>query len=157
MTIMLLRAPRGRHRRPRFASLAITCIHALIQFFLIINFCSQNSTWFIINQFLSWAIYFSCEARKNSEAYYKRTGENARKLFHQYVLLSEFCLWHNFVYGSVRELWKLATCGLRQYVGISSLQKSFISNFENPFRKTSERKNSQISVIFSWIQSIYRH
>ena len=38
--------------------------------------------------------YCSCEARKNSEACYKRTGKNARKLFHQYVCLSvaHFCV-----------------------------------------------------------------
>ena len=40
-------------------------------------------------------------------------------------------------------------------VGISSVKMSFISDFENPLRKTSERKNRKYSVIFSWILSIY--
>ena len=57
------------------------------------------------HQYLSWAIYFL-------QSLYKRISKNIRRLFHKHVCLSEFCLWHNFVYGCLRELLKLATCGL---------------------------------------------
>ena len=96
------------------------------------------------HQYLSWAIYFL-------RSLYKRISKNIRRLFHNYVCLSKFCLWHNFVYGCLRELWKLATCGLQKNVSIDFLYKFCISDFENPFQKTSERKNHQYSVIFSWI------
>ena len=44
--------------------------------------------------------------------------------------------------------------GLRQNVGISSLRKSFIPDLENPFRKMSERKNRQFSVIL-FLDTVY--
>ena len=64
---------------------------------------------------------FSCEARKYSEASLRCTGWIISSVFPSVRIL-----WHNFVYI------------LQQNVGISSLQKSFISDLENPLRKTSE-------------------
>ena len=82
-----------------------------------------------------------------SESNYKRT------VYIISIVCLSVCLWHNFVYGCLRELKKLATCGLRKNVGISFLYKSYISDFKNPFQKTSEHN---IVVIITWIYHLSR-
>ena len=67
---------------------------------------------------------------KLAKAYYKRTGENACRLFPQYVCfyLFFFCclVVAHFAYGCLRESIRAGECGVRQNVVVDFLQKSFI-------------------------------
>ena len=77
-----------------------------------------------------------------------------------YFLTMFLCLFvypQNLLAPTIRDLEMLESSGFHQNVDLSSLLSKFISDFENPFRKTSERKNSQFSVIFFLDTVIYRH
>ena len=71
--------------------------------------------------------------------------------------LSIYLCPQNILASTIRDLEMLESSGFHQNVDLSSLLSKFISDFENPFRKTSERKNSQFSVIFFLDTVIYRH
>ena len=107
---------------------------------------------------LSWAMrgvkrlaYF-LRSRKYSEANLRLAAAGS--------FISSLCLYvypQNFLSPTIWDLKMLKSSVFHQNVDLSSLLRKFISDFENPFRKTSERRNSQFSVIFFLDTVIYRH
>ena len=76
------------------------------------------------------------------------------------LFLNYACIYvypQNLLSPTIQDLKMLESSGFQQNVDLNSLLSKFISDFENPFRKTSERKNSQFSVIFFLDTVIYRH
>ena len=71
--------------------------------------------------------------------------------------LSIYLYPQNLLVPTIRDLEMLESSGFHQNVDLGSFLSKFISDFENPSRKTSERKNSQFSVFFFLDTVIYGH
>ena len=108
---------------------------------------------YVMNSFLGWAVQ---GYEKHSLALIEANSYQPNRLFLNY-LCSIYLYPQNVLSPTIRDLKMLESSVFHQNVFLSSLLSKFISDFENPFRKTSERRYSQFSVIFFLDTVIYRH